>query len=213
MAASLGICRHRVEPAHLLSLHQRACAPDRIPLLTRRTDHPPEEVHAPARGYCPAPDVGFAERFSVGVPRDARSDLAPRHKLTEVIRDHGAFGDPRGCGSRDRPCRLPSPRWPLRSDRFGLARRQASGVPGARRDRHPRRTADREPVAAFCALAAAIAVGKPAAGPPEPLGRMRRRSDQPVSDSDQAVSEAIMVALQAFRPTAGLRVLASSAPP
>ena len=179
MAASLGIRRHRVEPARLLSLHRWTCAPDRKSLLTRRTDHPPEKVNAPARSDRPVPDVGLAERFSVGVPRDARSDLAPRRKLTEVIRDHGAFGDPRGCGPRGRPWRLPSPALAAPARPIRRARQQATGVPRARRYHRPRRTADREPVAAVCALAAATAGGKPAAAAPEPLERMRRRLTSP----------------------------------
>ncbi len=179
MAASLGICRHRVEPARLLSLHRWTCAPDRKSLLTRRTDHPPEKVNAPARSDRPVPDVGLAERFSVGVPRDARSDLAPRRKLTEVIRDQGAFGDPRGCGPRGRPWRLPSPAWPPRPGRFvGLGSRRpeclalaATTVPDVRL------TESLSPQ--FCALAAATAGGKPAAAAPEPLERMRRRLTSP----------------------------------
>src|SRR5260370_7026299 len=56
-------------------------------LLTGRTYEPAEGIQAPTAGHGPAADIGLTKRRSVGVPGDARADLAPGCGLAEIIPD------------------------------------------------------------------------------------------------------------------------------
>jgi hypothetical protein len=89
-------------PARLRAERGWPCAPDWVTLLTRRTYEPAEGIQAPAGRQSPAADIGLTKRRDVGVPGDARADLAADCELAEIIPDHSALGSQRGKSQRVR---------------------------------------------------------------------------------------------------------------
>src|SRR5215469_7130645 len=72
--------------------HKRPGAPYRQPLLAIRADEAIEQVNAPAGSHRPAADVSLAGRRGIGIPRDARRDLAPGGDLAQLVADDRAPG-------------------------------------------------------------------------------------------------------------------------
>jgi hypothetical protein len=89
MSACLSVGGHQKKVACPIGADERARAPNRVALLTRRADEPAEQVHAPAGRDGLVPDVGLAKCCPIGVPGDARPDLAPGRELAEFVTDDG----------------------------------------------------------------------------------------------------------------------------
>jgi hypothetical protein len=100
MSTCLSVGGHREQVACLIGADERARAPYRIALLTRRADEPAEQVHAPAGRDGLVPDIGLAKRSPIGVPGDARPDLAPGRELAEFVTDDGPLSRRRRPGQQ-----------------------------------------------------------------------------------------------------------------